>query len=400
MVGGGGLVLPALGILVIAVVVFGTVQWLRPAPAATVRAMDTTFTLAGNPALPWPKLGEAALAVSGVGLVGSSGSTVPVPIASITKVMVALLVLRDHPLASGQSGPSITITPADVTQYQTDVSEQQSVVAVIAGEQLTELQALQALLIPSANNIADTLAVWNSGSVSAFVTAMNAEAVTLGLTHTHFVGPSGFAPGSVSTPQDLIRLGQAAMANPVLASIVAMPAVTLPVAGTLQNYDYDLGHGGFIGIKTGSDGQAGGCFLFEAKLPVPGGTATVDGAVLGQQAAPIVQSALTASSGLVQALASQLADRQLIHRGQQVAEVVTPWGARTTAVTTQSLSMLAWPGFDLAGHLHVDRIGSTLQRGQRVGTLDVDVDGTTHAIPVVTAGVVHGPGLGFKLGNL
>lgn len=396
----GGFVLPAAGILVVAAVVFGAVQWLRPAPRAQVRAVTTSFTLAGKPALPWPSQGEAALAVAGAGVVGSSGSTAPVPIASIAKVMTALLILRDHPLAPGQSGPLLTITPADVTQYQTDVSEQQSVVAVVAGEQLTELQALQALLIPSANNIAHVLATWDSGSTAAFVVAMNNEAATLGLTHTHFVSPSGFASGSVSTPEDLIRLGQVAMANPVFASVVGMPAVTLPVAGTLQNYDYNLGHGGFVGIKTGSDGHAGGCFLFEAKVAVAGGTATIDGAVLGQQAAPIIQSALNASSTLVQALAPQLADRQLIRRGEQVAQVVTPWGARTTVVATQALTALAWPGLDLKGHLHLDRIGSTLRRGQRVGTLDVDVAGTTHAIPVVTTGAVHGPGLGFKLGNI
>ncbi len=396
----GGLALPALAVLAVAVVVFGLVQWLRPAPPATVRLARTSFAVAGTPALPWPAQGQAAVAVDGVGLVGSSGTATPAPIASITKVMTALLVLHDHPLTPGQAGPAITITGADVAQYQSDVAQQESVVAVTAGEQLTELQALQALLIPSANNIATVLAAWDAGTVHAFVAKMNAEAAALGLHHTRFVGPSGFASGSVSTPRDLIRLGQAAMANPVFASIVATPAVTLPVAGTLQNYDYNLGHGGFVGIKTGSDGQAGGCFLFAAKVPAAAGTATVVGAVLGQQAAPIIQSALDASTSLVQALAPQLTRRQVVRSGQAVGQVVTPWGARTSIVTTASLSVTAWPGLRLPGQVHLDRLGSSLRRGQRVGTLDIQVDGAVHAIPLVTAGAVGAPGLGFKLGNV
>lgn len=394
-----GLALPAAGAVAAVVVVFGLVQWLRPAPSVTVHVAQAPLALAGTPTLPWPTQGEAAMAVDGVGMVGSSGTQNAVPIASITKVMTALLVLRDHPLSSGQSGPSIAITAADVASYQRAVALQESVLPVTAGEQLTELQALQALLIPSANNIARVLARWDAGSITAFVAKMNAEAASLGLHHTHFVGPSGFAPGSTSTPDDLIHLGQAAMANPVFASVVAMPAVTLPVAGTVENYDYNLGHGGFVGIKTGSDGHAGGCFLFQATVPAAGGSATIVGAVLGQQTAPIIQSALDASSRLVAALAPQLTIHQLVRSGQQVAEVTTPWGQKSPVVTTQSLSTTAWPGMHLQSHITLDRLGSAVRQGQRIGTLTVLLDGSSRAIPLVAANAVGGPGFGYKLGR-
>lgn len=415
-VGTGGV--PAAGALVLVVicaVVFAAVQFLRPAPAATIRAIRTTFVTSGTPvSLPWPTQGSAALAVEGSGMVGSAGSGAPMPIASITKVMTALVVMHDHPLAAGQSGPTIGITAADVAQYQADLASQQSVVAVVAGEQITELQALEALLVPSGNNMAQVLAVWDRGSVAAFVAAMNARASTMGLRHTHFAGPSGLDPASVSTASDLVRLGEVVEANPVLASIVAMPSVTLPVAGTVYNYDYELGHHGFIGVKTGSDGQAGGCFLFDATVRAGGSSAPVGsasgsangatvhviGAVLGQQAVPILQSALNAAVGLVGALGPQLRLRQIVTAGQRVGEVTTPWGGSAPVVAARPVSAEGWAGMRVRGAVSVRHLGSTVRRGQRVGTLEVVVGGASRRIPLVAGAAVANPGFSWRLTNV
>jgi len=93
--------------------------------------------------------------------------------------MTAYLVLRDHPLRLGQDGPTITLTDADVADTDRRHRQRESVVSIAAGEQLTERQALQALLLPSANNIAAVLARWDCGSVDRFVTRMNAAARSL-----------------------------------------------------------------------------------------------------------------------------------------------------------------------------------------------------------------------------
>src|SRR5579859_4279024 len=100
--------------------------------------------------------------------------------------MTALVVLTDKKLAVGDAGPSITITDVDVQAYESDYAQKQSVVKVVAGEQLTEMQALEAMLIPSGNNIAETLARWDAGSVAAFVDKMNQRAAALHLTRTTF----------------------------------------------------------------------------------------------------------------------------------------------------------------------------------------------------------------------
>ena len=152
--------------------------------------------------------------------------------------------------------------------------------AVQAGEQLTERQLLEALLIPSGNNIAEMLAAQVAGSQTRFVAEMNAEARALGMDHTTYTDPSGFDPSTVSTAADQLRVFQQAMRFPVFRQIVSMASVTLPVAGTLTNYNPLIAEG-YAG-KTGSDSAAGGCLAFFTHVTVGGRRLTAVGVVMGQ----------------------------------------------------------------------------------------------------------------------
>jgi D-alanyl-D-alanine carboxypeptidase (penicillin-binding protein 5/6) len=223
----------------------------------------------------WPLRGQAALAL-GNGRPAVSPHEQPVPIASLAKVMTAYLTLERYPLSGAQDGFTITVTE---TQAQVEAQDQ-SVVAVRAGEQLTERQLLEALLIPSGNNVAQLLAAHVVGSEPRFVAEMNAKARTLGMDHTMYTGPSGFDPGTVSTAADQLRVVQQAMRFPVFRQIVSMASVTLPVAGTLTNYN-PLIAVGYAG-KTGSDSAAGGCLAFCTHVTVGGRRQTAAGVVLGQ----------------------------------------------------------------------------------------------------------------------
>src|SRR5437867_11201913 len=198
--------------------------------------------------------------------------------ASTAKVMVALLVLERHPIGIDQPGPMVTVTAADVADYQRDVALDESSLPVVAGERLTEYQLLQGLLLPSASNFADMLATWDVGSVPAFVNRMNARAASLGMSATHYADVSGFSPLSVSIPSDLIVLAQTAMRLPVFAQLVAQPQATLPFNGVIRNLDALLGQGGIVGIKTGHTDQAGGCFVVAADLMIDGQSVRVYGA--------------------------------------------------------------------------------------------------------------------------
>ncbi len=250
------------------------------------------------PSTVWPAYGEAAVRL-GQSQVHAGPNQHPAPIASVAKVMTAYIVLRDHSLDDGRDGPTITLTDADVADTDRRRGHDESVVPVAVGEQLTELQALEALLLPSANNIAVVLARWDAGSVGRFVARMNAVARSLGMTHTRYTDPSGYDDATVSTAADQVRIVERAMRLPVFASIVATPSVTLPVAGTVHNTDALLGHDGFVGVKTGSDDAAGGCFAFRAIRFVDGRRTTITGVVLGQPGRDRIAAGLSAADALV-----------------------------------------------------------------------------------------------------
>jgi serine-type D-Ala-D-Ala carboxypeptidase (penicillin-binding protein 5/6) len=257
------------------------------------------------PSTVWPADGQAAFIQTGQSQVQAGPNQHAAAIASVAKVMTAYIVLRDHPLRAGQDGPTITLIAADVADTRRRRRQQESVVSVAAGERLTERQALQALLLPSANNVAAVLARWDAGSVDRFVDRMNATARSLGMNQTRYTDPSGYDDATVSTAVDQVRIVDRAMGLPVFASIVATPSATLPVAGTVHNTDTLLGHNGFVGVKTGSDDAAGGCFAFRAVRLLDGKQTTITGVVLGQPGRNQIAAGLAAAEALVDRIAGR-----------------------------------------------------------------------------------------------
>lgn len=277
------------------------------ASSPSLRAQPLEDVIVGEhrarlPGTVWPADGQAAVQI-GQSPIQVGPNQHAAPIASIAKVMTAYLVLRDHPLQPGEDGPTITLTDADVGDTDRRRGQHESVVSIAAGEQLTQRQALEALLLPSANNIAAVLARWDAGSEARFVARMNATARSLGMTRTRYTDPSGYDDATVSTAADQLRLVNRAMRLPVFASIVATPSATLPVAGAVQNTNSLLGRNGFVGVKTGSTAAAGGCFAFRAIRWVKGKLTTITGVVLGQSGHSLVEAGLTAADALVARIA-------------------------------------------------------------------------------------------------
>ncbi len=216
----------------------------------------------------------------GHGRPAASSQQKPVPIASLAKVMTALLIIERYPLSGTQGGFTITVTEAQARAEAQDAAAGGSVVKVQAGEQLTERQLLEALLIASGNNIARMLATLAAGSESSFLAEMNAEAHTLGMSRTLYTDPSGFDPSTVSTAADQLRVFRQAMRYSVFREVVSTASVTLPVAGTLTNFNPLIAEG-YAG-KTGSDSEAGGCLAFFTRVTVGGRRQIAIGVVLGQ----------------------------------------------------------------------------------------------------------------------
>jgi len=253
----------------------------------------------------WPDAGQAAFTETGQSQIHAGPDQHPAPIASVAKVMTAYVVLRDHPLPAGEDGPTLTLTDDDVADTDLRRGRGESVVSIAAGEELTERQALLALLLPSANNIAAVLARWDAGSVAGFVDRMNATARSLGMTRTRYTDPSGFDDATVSTAADQVRIVLAAMRLPAFASIVATPSAWLPVAGVVHTTNGLLGHDGFVGVKTGSDDAAGGCFAFRAIRRIDGRETAITGVVLGQPGDDQIGAGLMAAAAMVDRIAGR-----------------------------------------------------------------------------------------------
>ncbi|MES1246139.1 MAG: D-alanyl-D-alanine carboxypeptidase [Actinomycetota bacterium] len=267
-----------------------------PSGASSTIALRTSTSTGTRVA--WPAEGQAAVRVGDSPVVVGPNQHAA-PIASVAKVMTAYLVLRDHPLQPGEDGPTIAITDADVADTDDRRARGESIVSVAAGEELTERQALQALLLPSANNIAVVLARWDAGSVGRFVSRMNAAARSLGMRHTRYTDPSGYDDATVSTAADQLRIVERAMRVPVFAEIVAQPSAWLPVTGVVRNTDTLLGRAGFVGVKTGSDDAAGGCFAFRAVRWIRGRRTAITGVVLGQPGRDRIGAGLGVAAAMV-----------------------------------------------------------------------------------------------------
>ncbi len=319
------------------------------------------------PKLPWPVTGQAAVDIPAVGFRAQSGTERSVPVASMTKIMTAYVVLRDHPLALGEQGPRVTMTRADAAQFGIDTVTDQANVVLQAGEVLTEHQMLEALLVHSANDVAYALACWDAGSLGAFVAKMNAAASALGMRRTHFADSSGFSASSRSTAADLLRVAAAAMANPVFAQIVAMPSARLPLAGTVESYTPLVGTTGVVGVKSGFTGAAGGGDVLAYRVSVAGRTLLSLAAVTSQQGPTVLEVAGKDALAIARAASARVRATLVAAKGTVVAEVET--GARTVPVTTAAPASVLAVG---VAHVHV----AVDVRAPRPGTEKGTVIGT------------------------
>jgi D-alanyl-D-alanine carboxypeptidase (penicillin-binding protein 5/6) len=347
-------------------------------------------------ALTWPSYGESAVGAVGYGILASQGSNTPQATASVIKVLTALAVLKQHPLAINEIGPMITLTQADVGSYNKYLAEGGSVVRVVAGEQLSEYQALQALLIPSANNIAETLARWAFGSIDAYNAYANSYAKDLGMTNTTITDPSGFLGTTVSTPHDLVILGEAALANPVVAQIVDEPSATLPVQGVTYNVNNLLGHEDIVGIKTGNNDQDWGCYLFGADTNLGNQVVTVIGAIMGGlDLGTTMNDALPLISNTV----GGFSDVSIVNSGTQVASLKTAWGSRVSVVAQANLSAVVWNNSATTVSVDLPTVQPPLKINSQVGSLKV-YNLTTHtvsSVPLTLEQAINGPSIIWRL---
>jgi D-alanyl-D-alanine carboxypeptidase (penicillin-binding protein 5/6) len=353
-----------------------------PAPAVTSLLARSVDVPSKDVPLPFPMTGEGAVSIPSIGVEEASGAEKPVPVASLTKLMTAYIVLHDHPLAVNEAGPSVTATQADVQDFDIDAVSDDSNAQVTLGEQITEQQLLSGLLIHSADNYADLLARWDAGSIPAFVAKMNSTAAALGMDQTHFADASGISAQSVSTAADILKVAAPDMAYPVVASIVDNNSVTLPVAGTLSTYTPLLGLDGIVGVKSGYTDAAGGCDVLAVIRPVHGHPTLLLAAVTGQTGAFALAQAGLHGLALVNAVQPLIASSTMLGHGVVAAQVGAA-GSSVAARTTASVSMLTWPGAHATRVFRpVHRLSAHARRGALVGNVVVRLGTQRVVVPV------------------
>lgn len=355
------------GLLVVFLAIYVVAMFIAPMPTVKATTVPLTVAVPARAALAWPSTGQAAVGVNGQGVLLTNGEQKSVPIASVAKLVLALELLQKQPMQLNQPGGTLTITDADEQLYRDKIKQNQSVVPVKVGEQLTEYQALQALLLPSGNNIADSLANWAFGSVGTYLATANQQLATWGLTQTHLDDASGFSPLTVSSAHDLVLLGEKVLAEPVLAEIVKQSEVTLPVAGLEHNVNTLLGTSNIIGIKTGNTDQAGGCFLFAAGN---GDGPAIVGAFLGL---PKLADALAATTSLLKASGGNFAPIAIAPASSTVATYEVPWGKSITVVTKSAATIISPTNDPVTTSVTVPDLSSPTSTNASVGSLHATV---------------------------
>jgi serine-type D-Ala-D-Ala carboxypeptidase (penicillin-binding protein 5/6) len=239
------------------------------------------------------------------------------PIASITKIMTALLVVERADLTD-----VVTVTEGAASGQVSGISG----LGLIAGERIRVDELLYALLLQSANDAAVALAEHISGSVDAFVDDMNARAEQLGMTRTMFTSPNGLDDTGYSSAADLVRLTRAAYRSPGFASVVATRFHAVESLDAkpriVQNRNVLLWlYPGAIGVKTGFTSPAGFCLVGAAQH----GNERLVAVVLGAPSEPFSDAATLLNFGF-----DAFEPRTLLREGERLDDVDV--GGRSVSV--------------------------------------------------------------------
>ncbi|MBO3674744.1 D-alanyl-D-alanine carboxypeptidase [Streptomyces sp. NEAU-YJ-81] len=385
------------------VIILGVVQALRPLPEPSLKlTADSSYRFGGGElSLPWPGQGQSAAEVEGVGSLGTSGAQKPVPIASVTKVMTAYVVLKDHPLKGDAEGPKITI---DAQAAEEAKSADESRAEVKEGQTFTQHQLLQLLLINSSNNIARLLARWDAGSLDAFVKKMNDAAEGLGMKQTTYTDPSGLKESTKSTAADQLKLAKAAMQSEAFRAVVATPNTEIPgLDDRIYNNNNLLVKPGVIGIKTGSSTPAGGALMWGAVRTIDGKKQRILGVVLEQRATTTLDASLqlaqTNSYKLISTLQDALTSATVIKKGDVVGQIDDGLGGTTPVVATKDLKAVGWSGLgvDIKIGDGGKKVPHSAKAGTVVGEVTVGTGPGQLTAPVALKDDLSEPSFGAKL---
>ncbi|WP_346231715.1 D-alanyl-D-alanine carboxypeptidase [Parafrigoribacterium mesophilum] len=377
---------------------------MAPVDAATASVELPEVAQPVAAVLSLPQVGASAISISGAkeftstagtnGILAASGGPGPRPIASISKLITALVVLDAKPLGATENGPSITFSKTDADLYDKYYVLQATEQPMKAGSTLSERDALKLMLVVSASNYAEAVTDWAFGSQAGFRRAVKSWLSVHDLTGTTVVEPTGIDSRNVSTPANLLTLGKMALATPLIAAIVASKNLDVPGFDALPNTNRLLGVDGVTGIKTGTLDAAGACLLFSATVEV--GLAkpiTVLGVILGGTDHNAVNDAARA---LLRSIKAGFHRVPLLTQHQKLGTYTTAWGDTAAVVAADGASVLTWSDLPITDTLTTKRV-TTARRGSGVGTATFVAGRRTVTVPLVLDGALNGPDAWWRL---
>ena len=391
----------AIVLAVVYVVAFAVWPLDNVAPTMSAKAPDTPV----GPALdvPWPVEGQSAILVEGVdGIVTSAEEDTrldPAPMASLTKVITVMTLLERQPLELGEDGPVYEFGYLDQQQADNLRFQNESALDVPIGGILSYRQLLEGILMGSAGNYANKLVddLWEFDR-NAYLGDAIAWLQDNGLEDTLVVDATGISPENQSTAEDMVRVAQIAMQNPVVAEIVAQEEVEMPGPGLVENSNPLMGENGIVGIKTGHLDEwnivsynlmtAKDIEFVDSEDPV-----RVYTAVMGQ-----ADSDLQASTtrDVLDAITQALQPVEAVGEGTVVATVTTEWGGQTDVVLVDTAELTLWSGEEAEIETDVDvDLGDAA--GATVGTMTVSGGLDSAEVDLVTTDELPRPSIEWRL---
>ncbi|MCS5718657.1 hypothetical protein N1027_10975 [Herbiconiux sp. CPCC 205763] len=359
---------------------YGPATLVGPLPSASASVDETTGGAATTASPTMPATGASAIVADvATPVIASAGLTEAVPMGGSAKIITALVVLAAKPLAAGSEGPTIAVSKADADGYQKYIAESARTVAVAQGENWTQREMMEAMLLGSSNNHADTLARWAYGSIDAYLEAAQAWLTARGLTGITVVDATGLDENDIGTASDLARVSAFAFSEASISEIMASDAddITLPGNRRVDNlaaYQPELG---YTGVSRSYTDQAGICYLFALAVPVAGSssgasgtdaaTATLYGAFIREPDWDTLDADLEALAG---SAAGTITQTDVVTEGQAFVTYTTPWGETARGVATATESRMLWDASGLQYRVDAKPI-TTGAKGEQVGSVTV-----------------------------
>lgn len=303
------------------------------------------------------------------------------PVASITKIMTALLVLE-------RADPADVVTVSETAAGPRVAGI--SGLGLVAGERIRVEELLYALLLQSANDAAEALAEHVSGSVEAFVDQMNARGASLGLLRTRFASPNGLDDEGYASARDLVRLTRAAFAVRGFGEVVAtrFHTVRSPSVGprTIQNRNALLWlYPDAIGVKTGFTTPAGFCLVAAAERE---GERLI-AVVLGEPGEPFSDAAALLNYGF-----EAFEHRSLLEDGASMGTVDVE-GRGVAVVAGGDAEGLVGVGAEVELTVVLDGVAYPPPLGEQIGVVEVSAGGRRFGeVPLIVSGLPPPPPLG------